>query len=103
MEELELKCFEIITNVGSAKSCYIEAIALAKEGKFDEAKALIAEGAEVFLIGHKAHYELIQRDAETGDVPVNLILMHAEDQLMNADGFKIIATEFVELYEKLAK
>ena len=38
MEGLELACFEIISNVGTAKSCYINAIHKAKEGDYEEAK-----------------------------------------------------------------
>ena len=30
MKDLELKSFEIISNVGTARSCYIEAISYAK-------------------------------------------------------------------------
>jgi len=35
MEGLELACFEIISNVGTAKSCYINAIHKAKEGDYE--------------------------------------------------------------------
>ena len=45
-EEMELACFQIITYVGTARSCYINAIQLAKEGKFDEADAMIKQGEE---------------------------------------------------------
>ncbi|MFI3227773.1 MAG: PTS lactose/cellobiose transporter subunit IIA [Clostridia bacterium] len=103
MEDLEMTCFEIITNVGSARSFYIEAIALAKQGKFDEADAAIKEGEEAFKAGHHAHVGLIQKEASGEPVQVSLILLHAEDQLMSAEGFKIVAVEFIELYKKLAK
>ena len=39
MNKIEMACFEIIANVGSARSCFIEAIDLAGEGKIEEAKA----------------------------------------------------------------
>lgn len=44
MNKIEMACFEIIANVGSARSCFIEAIDLAGEGKIDEAEARVAEG-----------------------------------------------------------
>ena len=34
MDELEQICFEIISYVGTAKSCYVNSIAKAKEGDF---------------------------------------------------------------------
>lgn len=103
MEELEMKCFEIITNVGSARSFYVEAIAQAKEGDFEGAEQSMKEGAEAFKLGHHAHVSLIQAEAGGEAVPVSLILLHAEDQLMSAESFKIVATEFIDLYKRLAK
>lgn len=38
-EGLEMICFKIISNVGSARSSYIEAIQKAKKGDFDGARA----------------------------------------------------------------
>ena len=52
MNKIEMACFEIIANVGSARSCFIEAIDLAGEGKIDEAEARVAEGEQFFLVGH---------------------------------------------------
>ena len=40
-EEMELACFQIITYVGTARSCYINAIQLAKEGKFEDRKSVV--------------------------------------------------------------
>lgn len=44
MNKMEIACFEIIANVGTARSCFIEAIDLAGEGKIEEAEARVAEG-----------------------------------------------------------
>lgn len=33
-----MTCFEIISNVGTARGCYVEAIDLATEGNFEEAE-----------------------------------------------------------------
>ena len=32
---------------------------------------------------------------------VNLLILHAEDQLMSAEGFKIIAQEFIDVYRRM--
>ena len=103
MEGMELISFKIISAVGTARSMYIEAIQLAKEGKFEEAKANIEEGEKIFVEGHHAHAELIQQEASGNRVEIQLLLMHAEDQLMSAEAFKIIATELIEIYERLGK
>jgi len=101
MEGMELISFKIISAVGEARSCYIEAIREAKKGNFEKADALIEEGAKVFIEGHHAHSELVQQEAAGDPVVPTLMLMHAEDQLMSADGFKIIAQEFIDLYKNL--
>lgn len=103
MKDLELKSFEIISNVGTARSFYIEAISYAKKYDFEMADKLMKDGIEAFNNGHSAHADLIQMEANSEDVPFSLILMHAEDQLMSAEGFKIIATEFIELYRRLSE
>ncbi len=102
MDGLELISFQIISAVGTARSMYIEAIQLAKEGKFSEARANIEEGEKVFVEGHHAHAELIQQEASGNKVEFQLLLMHAEDQLMSAEAFKIIATELIDIYERIA-
>ncbi len=102
MEGLELISFQIISAVGTARSMYIEAIAKAKEGLFEEARAMIAEGQEVFTQGHHAHAELIQKEANGEKTEFALLLMHAEDQLMSAEAFGILANEFIDVYEKMA-
>src|SRR5574344_853577 len=101
MEGLELVAFQIISAVGTARSCYIEAIQAAKTGEYEDAKKFIAEGDEAFVEGHDAHAGLLQQEAAgTGSV-VNLLILHAEDQLMSAEGFKTIAQEFIEVYQRL--
>ncbi len=99
--DMESICFEIITCVGSAKSSYVEAITLAQDGKLDEAHKSIGEGDKYFVEGHHAHADLIAREAEGSPVPVSMLLMHAEDQMMSAETARIYAQAFIKLYERL--
>lgn len=101
MEGLELTSFQIISSVGTARSMYIEAIHLAKEGKFDEAKEMISEGKKIFVQGHHFHTELVQKEAAGDSIPFQFLLMHAEDQLMSAEAFGILADEFIDVYKKM--
>lgn len=100
MENLEMAAMQIISNVGTARSCYIEAIQEAKSGNYEQAKKLIEEGDEAFAEGHDSHLKLLQEEAQ-GKSVVMLLILHAEDQLMSAEGFKIIANEFIEVYKRL--
>lgn len=103
MDGIEMTCFQIISSVGMARGSYIEAIDLANEGKFEEAEAKIAEGEEFFTQGHEAHAQLIQKEASGEKTEIVLLLLHAEDQLMSAENFKIIAEKFIDLNKKLEK
>lgn len=103
MENFETILFQIISYVGSARSSYIEAIEQARSGDFDKADELISCGKEQFQEGHHAHMELVQKSAG-GELEIEnyqMLLMHAEDQLMSAEAFGILAEEFIELYKIL--
>ena len=101
MEGIELISFQIISAVGTARAMYIEAIQLAKDGKISEAEAMMEEGQKVFVEGHHAHASLIQKEAAGEKTEFALLLMHAEDQLMSAEAFGILAQEFIDIYKKL--
>lgn len=103
MEGIELICFQIISSVGMARGSYIEAIDLATEGKFDEAEAKIKEGDEFFKEGHAAHANMVQNEAAGNKTEIVLLLIHAEDQLMSAESFKILAEKFITLNKKFEK
>lgn len=100
MEEIELQCFQIISNAGMARSAFIESIQKADDGDFESAEREIKEGEKSFLEAHKAHSKLIQHDAEKG-VSINMLLLHAEDQLMSSEGFKIIAEKLIKAYRRI--
>lgn len=95
--------FQIIAAVGTARSHYINAINSARDGEFNKAYELIEEGKKAFTQGHNAHFDLITHEADENKekVDINLILMHAEDQLMSAESFGILANNFIDVYKKI--
>lgn len=97
--------FEIIASVGTARSLYIEAIEEAKQGNFEAADEKVKEGQEYFNQGHGAHFSLVSQAADEKQPPVDfdLFLMHAEDQLMSAETFGILAQQFIDLYKIVLK
>lgn len=77
--------FEIIANVGN----------------FGRAKELMAEGKKTFVLGHHGHADLLEWQGQGLTWKTNIFLMHAEDQLMAADTFETIASEFIEVHQEL--
>lgn len=97
MSEIEEISFRMIASVGSANALYMEAVSEAKLGKLKEARALLAEGEACFRDSHKAHAGLIMDMAGGKEIPFNMILMHAEDQLMNSEVIKLMAEQIIDL------
>lgn len=109
MENLEQSCFELISHMGMARSSYIEAIKNAKKGNLEEANMCILKGKDEYNKGHDTHFALLQEDINGKIDKIPLVLVHAEDQLMSAENFGILAEELVdslrqitELTEKIA-
>ena len=96
----EETAFEIILYGGNARSLAMEGIAAAKKGQHSIAKDKIEQAAAEVEKAHRIQTEIIQREARGKRLPVTLLLVHAQDHLMNAMTVKELAEEFIDLYEK---
>lgn len=103
MEGLEAIAFEIITNVGMAKSLAIEALREVRKDNYEEGERLLKEASEYLVNGHHAHASLIQQEASGEKLEFSLIIMHAEDQMMSAETIKDLARELIDMYKELKK
>ena len=101
--DLEEMALEIITNVGTARSMYVEAVEAAKAGNFEEAHNLVAEGEKIFVNGHHAHADLVNAKIGVEELQYMFLVMHAEDQLMSAETLKIVCDELIDMLEAKAK
>ncbi|MFE8700250.1 PTS lactose/cellobiose transporter subunit IIA [Cytobacillus sp. FJAT-54145] len=98
---LEGIIFQIILHGGNGKSSAMEAIMAAKQGDFEGARAKIQEAAEALNEAHKFQTNLIQGEVRGEKTEVSLLMVHAQDHLMNAITIKDLANEFVDLYETI--
>ena len=96
-ERMQEIAFQMIAQVGMAKSSYVEAMHLSREHKFDDAKNKIKEGDDFFKEAHHLHFELVQKESQGEDLPFSILFMHAEDQLLSTETIKIMAEEIIEL------
>jgi PTS system cellobiose-specific IIA component len=101
MASMEETIFQIILHGGNGKSCSMEAIAAAKRGEFTEARAKLQEAADALNEAHHVQTSLIQGEIRGEKVEISLLMVHAQDHLMNAISMKDLATEFVDLYETI--
>jgi PTS system cellobiose-specific IIA component len=102
MPTLEEVVFQVILHGGNGKSCAMEAIAAAKQGDFEEARAKLTEAGNALNEAHHIQTSLIQSEIRGEKTELSLLMIHAQDHLMNAITVKDLATEFVDLYENLS-
>lgn len=93
-EEMVMK---IIVNGGQAKSFSMKAIAEARLGNFAEAEQLLQMANEALLLAHEVQTNLIQDEASGKHHTVTLLMVHAQDHLMNAMTVKDLVTEMIEI------
>lgn len=74
------------------------AIEAAKKGDFDAADEQIKSAEAALLEAHHSQTSLIQGEARGEKAEVSLLLVHAQDHLMNAITFKDLAKEIIDLY-----
>ena len=97
------KAFELIMNAGNAKSLALMAVESAREFDFEEAQKQLKESQQEFHLAHQAQSDMIQGEANGNPVELNIVLVHAQDHLMDAMVVKDMAVEFVELYRTMAQ
>lgn len=78
----------------------MDTIAAAKSGDAEEARKKLQDAAEELSKAHHYQTELIQNEAGGEKTEMTLLMVHAQDHLMNAMTVKDMAAEIIELYEK---
>ncbi|EUJ33954.1 putative phosphotransferase system (PTS) lichenan-specific enzyme IIA component [Listeria floridensis FSL S10-1187] len=96
--ELEQTIMGLIVNGGAAKSSAMMAIQAAKDGDFEAADKNLADADAALLEAHHSQTALIQGEARGEKTEVSLLMVHAQDHLMNGITFKDLAKEIVDLY-----
>ncbi|OON39410.1 PTS lactose/cellobiose transporter subunit IIA [Izhakiella australiensis] len=99
--ELENEIMELITNSGYARSLVFQAIRCAREdGDFEQAGQLMQQAQEALSSAHEVQTRLIGEDEGSGKIPVHLIMVHAQDHLMNAIMLVELGREIIALHQK---
>ena len=94
--------FKIISVAGNAKSSCLMAIRESREGTFDEAAKLLAEADGDLHQAHDFQTKMLQDEARGNAIPLNIILVHAQDHLTGAILVRDLADEFIEINKRLA-
>ena len=100
MIALEEAVMEIIVNAGQSRSLCFEALHAARQGNLDEAKSLLREADGYARQAHKMQTKLIEQDAGEGRQLMTLIMVHAQDHLMNSLLARELSEEIIHLYQR---
>lgn len=99
MEALYEASFTLIGIAGDSKAESMQVIDCCKQGDFEGARKHLAAADETMVKAHDAQTEMLQQEAEGNPVPVNIILVHAQDHLTMAQVMRDMAEQFMDLYQ----
>lgn len=101
--DIEEAAVTLIASSGDARSDAMEAIEDAKAGNFAEARAAIANGRSSLAKAHEMQLKLLSEEANGNKGLATLLMMHAQDHFMNAVTVLDLASESIDVIERLAK
>ncbi|MCE0493164.1 PTS lactose/cellobiose transporter subunit IIA [Vibrio salinus] len=99
--DLESTVMELIINAGESKSYAMKALQCAKKEKWEEVNELLAHSTESLKRAHTVQTKLIGLDEGTGKVPVNLIMVHAQDHIMTSMLARELIEELINIHRQL--
>jgi cellobiose PTS system EIIA component len=91
----------LIMHSGNAKSLALEALQAAKEGDFETASQKLEEANEEIVNAHHAQTNLLTQEASGEKFEVTLLMVHAQDHLMNGITFIDLVKELIDLHKKV--
>ena len=100
MVGLEDAVMEIIINAGQSRSLCFEALHAARQGEMEEARNLLREAVGYARQAHHMQTKLIEQDAGEARQPMTLIMVHAQDHLMNSLLARELSEEIIHLYQR---
>ena len=93
----------LIAGAGDARSSCMEAIELAKEGKFQEAREALTRADDSRGAAHETPTQLIRDEMSGESEGVSLLMVHAQDHLNLALVMRDVAEEFIQIHQRLMR
>lgn len=98
--DIEMIVMKLVVNAGNARSTAIEALRSAKAGNFKQAEEKMEEADKTILEAHEVQTELIQKELNGEKIEVGLLMVHAQDHLMNAMTVMDLCKEMIDILRK---
>ncbi len=95
------KIFEIICIAGEAKSYLHEAFDKVKCGEYKESEELIKKANETLNTAHRLQTEFITLEAQGIKSEVGILMVHAQDHLMNCMLMKELINNMIDMQKEI--
>lgn len=99
-EEANMVGFEIVAYAGEARSKLMDAINLARDGKYEDAEKLVEEANESIKEAHNTQTQMLANEAAGDTVDVGFIMVHGQDHLMTTLLLKDLVQHLITLYKR---
>lgn len=101
MTNSEVVSFQLISIAGDAMGKLFEAMEASKKCEMAQAHTLVQEGKALLNDAHNAQTSLLVADANGEKTDVNVLLIHAQDTLMNTVLAETFVNEIIALNDRI--
>ncbi len=98
--DMESTVMELIINAGEARSYAMQALRAAKQGDWDQVDEQLTEASAASKRAHDVQTMLIGMDEGCGKIPVNLVMVHAQDHIMTSMLAREMIEELIEIHRQ---
>lgn len=98
-DEYDEAIMGLVVEGGNARSLAMEAIQAAKAGRLNEAEQRMEECEQALNEAHNTQTDMIQAEIRGEGMEVKLLMVHAQDHLMDAMVVRDLAREIIDLYK----
>lgn len=103
MNEQEKSIFQIISAAGDSRGAAFEALRFARKGMFEEADQKMKEAKERSIAAHEEQTTLITKEINGEKTETTLLMVHAQDHLMNSLLARDLIEEMIEMLKEQKK
>lgn len=101
--DLEEICLRTINKAGIAKSLAIEAINDCKNNSYELCQEKMQVCKKNYIAAQQIHHQILVKVASNEKIKISFLLIHAEDQLMNAETTANLAYEIIDIHRRIQK
>ncbi len=97
----EVQSFTLILHAGNAKSSAMEGIFAANKGDFEKAEDKLTEAGQELTQAHQMQTDLLVKMSRGEEVPVDILMVHAQDHLNAATIISEMAKQLIRMEREI--